>query len=593
MAKNEPIANISKLIEQIRKDFQNYSNISDNLPDASKGLSSVIKQKKKEIKDFFNGFPTIFFGKNSTKKGSKGEKAMDYGIAYLTALLASIDICSIIQTITNLLNTVGGSFNPNQNPPPNDPKWKIQKIAHDVQVSIDIFEATLATTIDPSTAILSLISEISPNLTKLGGTDYLGSPEIRKAYPQVDNFNNFIADTLTKYSKIGTISSKDKATINSILKSITLLRQICLLIQGLSSPASLVTAAMSSLDPAILKAINTLGSDNIRPEDISKIIASIDLAINQINKILSGIIGGIRYIQNIIKICLNIINIFKIIENFLLIMPMPNMYTTTGITTTFGKVYNYINQFTKDTLKLLNDINLFITVIISLIQGVAAVLDQISANLDQILENLKACQRNPALDPTIASLEKSRISIKQVNQELKAFVQNYQAQKSNTSNTYYGYTIQILTEEITDKAVLVNTIPRRYGIAVNAANIEVVKTDYTFASNDTVIVNAVKLLLAEKHLINIPTSALTNQETDIINQAMNALQDNNISMDNIPNNDPMALMDNPDNEDDNNGLGINAFFNKQKGGKKMRKKIKQIMNQSKQKLNSDLQNSKK
>jgi hypothetical protein len=274
-------------------------------------------------------------------------------------------------------------------------------------------------------------------------------------------------------------------------------------------------------------------------------------------------------------------------------MPMPNMYTTTGITTTFGKVYNYINQFTKDTLKLLNDINLFITVIISLIQGVAAVLDQISANLDQILENLKACQRNPALDPTIASLEKSRISLKQVNQELKDFVQNYQAQKSNTSNTYYGYTIQILTEEIADKAVLVNTIPRRYGIAVNAANIEVVKTDYTFASNDTVIVNAVKLLLAEKHLINIPTSALTNQETDIINQAMNALQDNNISMDNIPNNDPMTLMDNPDNEDDNNGLGVNAFFNKQKGGKKMRKKIKQIMNQSKQKLNSDLQNSKK
>jgi len=593
MAKNSPIANISKQLEQIRKDFENYSNISDNLPDASKGLSSVVKQKKKEIKDFFNAFPTIFFGKNSTKKGSKGEKAMDYGIAYLTALLASIDICSIIQTITNLSKSIGGSFNPNQNPPPNDPKWKIQKIAYDVQVSIDIFEATLATAIDPSTAILSLISEISPNLIKLGGNDYLGSPEIRKAYPQVDHFNNFIADTLTKYSKIGTISSKDKATINSLQKSITLLRQICLLIQGLSSPASLVTAAMSSLDPSILKAINTLGSDNIRPEDISKTIASINLAINQINKILSGIIGGIRYIQNIIKICLNIVNIFKIIENFLLIMPMPNMYTTTGITTTFGKVYNYINQFTKDTLKLLNDINLFITVIISLIQGVAAVLDQISANLDQILENLKACQRNPALDPTIASLENSINSIKQINQELKDFVQNYQAQKSNTSNTYYGYTIQILTEEIADKAVLANTIPRRYGIAVNAANIEVVKTDYTFASNDTVIVNAVKLLLAEKHLINIPTSALTNQETDIINQAMNALQDNNISMDNIPNDNPMALVDNPDNEDDNNGLGINAFFNKQKGGKKMRKKIKQIMNQSKQKLNSDLQNSKK
>ena len=51
--------------------------------------------------------------------------------------------------------------------------------------------------------------------------------------------------------------------------------------------------------------------------------------------------------------------------------------------------------------------------------------------------------------------------------------------------------------------------------------------------------------------------------------------------------------DAPDNEDDNQGLGINAFFNKQKGGKKMRKKITKIMGDQKTKLNSDLQNVKK
>jgi hypothetical protein len=269
------------------------------------------------------------------------------------------------------------------------------------------------------------------------------------------------------------------------------------------------------------------------------------------------------------------------------------MYTTAGVTTTFGKTYNIVSQFTKDTLKLLNDINLFITIIVSLIQGIASILNEITADLDKMLANLKACQRTPGLDPIIASIEDSISSLKQSNQELSDFAQNYHAQKSNTSNTYYGYTIQILTEEVTDKAVLANTIPRRYGIAVNAANIEVVKTDYTFASNDEVIKNQVKLLLAEKHLISIPTSALTAQETDIVNQAMNALQDNTISMDNLPNEDPTALMDSPDNEDDNKGLGINAFFNKQKGGKKLRKKIKNIMNQSKQKLQSDLQNSKK
>jgi len=593
MAKNSPIANISKQLEQIRKDFENYSNISDNLPDASTGLSSIVKQKKKSIKDIFKGFQSIFFGKTSTKKGAKSTNPMDYGLIYIIKLLASIDLCSLLQTISNLSKTLGAPFNPSQNPPPNDPKWKIQKIAYDIQVSIDLFEAAVATTTNPSTLILGLISEISPNLTRLGGTNYLGSPEIRKLYPQVDHFNNFIADTLTKYSKIGTISSKDKATINSLQKSITLLRQICVLIQGLTSPASLITASLSSLDPSLLKALDTFGADHIDPKGVSITVKQVDNTVKTINTMLSNVIGGIRYIQNIIKICLTIVKILNVIENFLLILPMPNMYTTTGVTTTFGKTYSTVSQFTKDTLKLLNDINLFITIIVNLIQGIASILNEITADLDKMLANLKACQRTPGLDPIIASIEDSISSLKQSNQELSDFAQNYHAQKSNTSNTYYGYTIQILTEEVTDKAVLANTIPRRYGIAVNAANIEVVKTDYTFASNDEVIKNQVKLLLAEKHLISTPTSALTAQETDIVNQAMNALQDNTISMDNLPNEDPTALMDSPDNEDDNKGLGINAFFNKQKGGKKMRKKIKNIMNQSKQKLQSDLQNSKK
>jgi Tfp pilus assembly protein PilZ len=74
---------------------------------------------------------------------------------------------------------------------------------------------------------------------------------------------------------------------------------------------------------------------------------------------------------------------------------------------------------------------------------------------------------------------------------------------------------------------------------------------------------------------------------------MNILGDNSITMDDIPVDDPTALMDPADNENDNLGLGVNAFFNKQKGGKKLRNKIKKIMQAQKTKLGSDLQNVKK
>lgn len=607
MAQEQTLANLSQQLEKIRQAFNQYQITSDAIdntvgPSAATGLGALVQSLKKSIKDAFKAFPQIFFGKNTTKKGSKPSNILDYGIAYLTALLASLDLCSIIGTISNLSKNVKGhAFNPNENPPPNDHKWKIQKVAYEIQVAIDVFNASYSTASDPGTAIINLLAEISPNLTKLGSSNYLGDPEIRKSFPQVDQFNHFVTDTLKKFYTIGTISNKDKSTINKLLKSITLIRQICVTIQGLSSPSSLVKLASSALDPKVFDAIDKFGVDHISVSDISKTIAGIENVTKQINSILSSILRAIRSIQQLIKVCLILVKVFKVIVNFLQIIPLPNMYTTSGITTTFANTCKKLDDYAKDTINLLNEINLFISIIVGLIQGSSVAIDQITSNLEKALENLKSCKRGDSLDttdstltPIINNLSNNLDSIKKSNQEMKDFVQNFQAKKSNTNNTYYGYTIQILKEEVTDKEVLKLTIPRRYGIAINSANIEVVKTDYTFASDDSIIINEVKLLLVQKGLIKSTKSALSIQEIDIVNESMNALQDNDITMDDIPNDDPTTDIDAPDNEDDNaNNLGINAFFNKQKGGKKMKKKVRKIMNNSKEKLQGDLKNAKK
>ena len=604
MPKEKSLANLSQQLEKIRQALNQYeitSKVIDTQvgPSAATGIPSIVKSIKKSIKDYFNRFPELFFGKRTTKSTTKASNPLEYGIAYLSALLASLDLCSIIDTINNLTNNLnGGGFNPNQDPPPNDPKWKIQKLAYEIQKIIDTFESTYASISDPSTAIINLISQISPNLARLGSDNYLGSPEIRQLYPQVDQFNNFINDTLKKYSNVGTISNKDKTTINNILKSITLLRQICVLIQGLTSPASLITYIESVLPPETLKAIDTLGADNINISSIIRVLSGIENVTKQINNILSFILNYIKYLQQIIKICLILVKVFEILVNFLKTLPLPNMYTTAGITTTFASTTNKLEEYSKDTINLLNEINLFVAIIVGMIQGVAAALDQIIENLEKIISNLKSCTRagentNDPNSQMITNLENNLNAIKQTNQGLKDFVQNYQAKKSNTTTSYYGYTIQILNEEITDSQVQKITIPRRYGIALDKDNIEVVKTELTFASDDSVIQDQVKLLLAQKGLIKSIPDALSNQEMNIVNEAMSALQDNDIVMTDIPNDDPNADIDSPNNEDDNSGLGINAFFNKLKGGKKMRNKVKQIMNQSKQKLNSDLQNVKK
>ena len=75
---------------------------------------------------------------------------------------------------------------------------------------------------------------------------------------------------------------------------------------------------------------------------------------------------------------------------------------------------------------------------------------------------------------------------------------------------------------------------------------------------------------------------------------MAAVEDNTISMDDIPTAPSLSeYMDTPDNEDENDGLGLNAFVNKLNGGKRLRKRIKESMAASKEKLNSDIQSVKK
>ena len=604
MPQQKPLANLSAEYLNLKKILNSYNNVNSTLEITvgdtnGTGMSMGIHAFWKSLKASFDKIPDLFFGKNTTNSKKKASNPMEYGLAGLAGLLASVDLCSIMTSISNLNKNLPGStkFNPKQSPPPNDPKWKIQLVAYEIQTSIDLFEAAYATTGDPSTAILNLIAEISPNMTKLGSSNYLGSPDIKKSYPQVNQFGNFINDKLSKYSNITVISNTDKTTINTLLKSFTLLRQTCVLIQGLTTPASLATYAASALDPATFKMIDKfLGPQNINPQALSRTIATMQTVIGQLDRILSETLRVIKSIQDIIKVSLILVKVFKVLVNFFQALPLPNMYTTIGVSTTMARTTDKLDQYSKDTIKLLNEINLIISIVVGLIQGVVATLELILVDLNKILDNLTACNRDntdPAMQNMVQPLKATISTLTASNNELKAFVQNYQAKKSNTANTYYGYTIQILTETISDPQVQKITIPRRYGIALNSAGIAVVETTPTFASDDNVIVNEVKLLLREKNLIKTQASSLSDADMAVINESMSILGDNSITMGDLPMDSATEQADAPDNEDDNQGLGINAFFNKQKGGKKLRKKISKIMGDQKTKLNSDLQNVKK
>lgn len=595
---NSVSGQLRKQVIEIKRLFEGYKNIKKNLEDAgpsnakgaAKTFNALWKKMLKSLRDMATQF---LLGKKGAKRGAKSNNPLDLGLLYLTALLASLDLCSIIQTIQNLANQIPGSgFNPKADPPPNDPLWKIQKKAYDIQVLIDAFETAYAVTSDPASQISNLIRTVAPELIELGGPNYLGDETIKSTFPQTSQFNNFIEDSVQWLSDRVTISNADKENIDKFRTKIAVVRQTCVIIQGLSSPASVVALALRALPPETYNAIDKLGVDNIDPAKLNRVVSQIAAVIKPIIAILKEIVRLLRSLQALIRILIIIVKIFKIILNFLLILPIPNMTTTAGVTTTQAAKYQRLLKKSEIIIKILNSINKIVSIIASLLEGVTAAVDLLISNLRQIVDNLMSCDRNSdeARDPLMISIQNDILALEQSNNEIKDFTKNYRNNQSTKNKTYFGYTIEILDEKIADPAVQATVRPRRFGIAIDGSGITVVQTTATFASDDNIIISEVKLLLIQKNLLKNQASLFSDADLAIITQSMIILGDNNITLDDITDEN---YLDPPDNEDENDGLGLNAFINKIKGGKKLRERIRKSMSESRDKLKTDLESVKK
>jgi hypothetical protein len=592
---------IRREIIKIRKLFDGYKNIKRTIEDSGptnaegsgKVFDNIWKTIVKALRDAATG---LLMGKKGAKRGAKSTNPLDLGIVYLTGLLAAIDLCSIIQTIQNIANGLQGSgFNPNADPPPNDPLWKIQRKAYDIQVLIDAFEAAYAITSDPATQITNLIRTVAPELLEMSGPNYLGDENIKKTFPQTSQFNNFIEDSIQWLSDRLTISNADKENIDKFRKKVAVVRQTCVIIQSLSSPASLVSLAFKALPAETYTAIDRLGVDNLDPDKLNRIVSQIAAAIKPIVQILRFVVRLLKSLQSLIRILIVAIKIFKIVLNFLLILPLPNIITIAGVTTTLSAAYERLKKRSDIIIKILNSVNKIVSIIVSLLEGITSAIDLVISNIRRIVDTLRSCNRNnnatdSSQNSLFNSIENDINELEQSNNEVKSFTQNYRNKQSTKNKTYFGYTIEILTEKINDKVVQETIRPKRFGIAINSDGITVVQSTATFASDDNVIISEVKLLLIQKNLIKNPVSLFTDAELNVITDSLSILSDNDVVLEDIMDEN---YLDAPDNEDENSGLGLNAFINKLKGGKKLRERIRKAMSESKEKLKSDLQSVKK
>ena len=240
-----------------------------------------------------------------------------------------------------------------------------------------------------------------------------------------------------------------------------------------------------------------------------------------------------------------------------------------------------IEDYSKAVIEDLKTLSSLLSSIISVCRTISLDVGTVIEKLTVILLNLEACNNVPEdlfkdLKNTISDLQANKT-------ELDAFIQNYSDKKNKAAGAYYGYTIVIEKEQTLPE----NThLVRRYGVALDANGIAVAQSTPTYASNDNIIIEEVQLILRSKGLIKVPQSSLTPQDLSVIQEALSYVQEDTVNQDLNINID--QGLDSPDNLNENTGLGLNAFINNIKGGKKLRQRVRASMSAAKSQLEQNL-----
>jgi hypothetical protein len=567
----------------------------------AKGFGAIVSNINKGINKVRVAVNNFYYGKTNISDKKKLSNPLDYGLINLLNALASVDICAVFSFAANKLPGTK-PFNPKTDKEKakttlGKTKYQIQYAAYEIQTIIDGYYLSYGDLKSPvaKTQLGGLVSSLSQFLEVLlspTGDNPFQNPELRTAFPSISIFDNYLQNASKFLSLNQDVSSLNPTEVDKVISYIDKTRQVCISIQSLNNPANLIGFADTFLGANIGKQLQQL--DKILDiKQISKVLKSIIDTCKKLQNVCNQLLSFINSAKLIIKIATVLIQIFKIIAKFFIALPAPNIFSTTGITTAMANAHSKVTDTADFFLKRLSEINSVLENIYYLAQDITIKIGNIIDVINLVKGNLQSCNSDDNsldIDPDIiAELSSVADNLKTTKESLDSFISTYENNKKKTNNTFGNYTIVILTEQLVDEGI---SLKRRYGIALDKNGIEIVKSTLTFASDDQVIIQEVKLLLLSKNLVSpsINSSIAQNitisdpTELAILEESLNFLDDPTIDINTVDDTVFESDLDDPENDDEEaeDSLNLNAFVSKLKGGRRLRRRMRKMM--AKQKL---------
>ena len=448
-----PKTDFEKLSEADQKSIKDLNSNSNILnPDATtaEGIEKAIITAGKTINEIRGKMDDLFFGKfeiaatedtGSVNPMTGFKETLDKGIFFVMDKLLEVDMCNILDYALNQIPG-GKKFDPNVAPKSDDPlarkKYEIQLRAFQVQVLIDDFYSLYGdnNTSKKKSALVGLIKkvrsileevlgieptqELSPEqqieqeasglsiqdslkgnsqvqqVRELVGKDGLRDVELVAAFPELQLFSNFLEDVYSVFNKYSDVRNFPSQDVQKALKKIDDVRTIAISIQNLTSVTGAINLADRFLDGKISKFIKMI-SKIIDPKKIIPFLKTIIDICRVIIRIANQILRFISFFSKIITLFLLLVKIFWILRKFFFGIPIPNLVTTVGVTTT---VADTLQEIIKEKgflmfLKRLKQINQLLQLIIKFLSSLVTKLFILSEKITALIFNIESCYSDP------------------------------------------------------------------------------------------------------------------------------------------------------------------------------------------------------
>jgi len=579
--------NISKVGPQARKTFG-----IPNGQTTATGLEKAIFIAGQGILKAQFAMDGFFYGKFQYTGDNKIKKAIDTGVINLLDDLSNVDLCNILNYA---INRIPGSkpFDPENKP--SDPlgiaKYTIQKAAYDVQKKIDGFNSSYLESENQDSkakAVYDIIQEIKDAFKEIDDPEAqsaLRDPRLIQTFPQIGTVNDFFEKAFRGFNTYSDFRQIPSAELQKLTNDIDKIRSYTILIQGLNTPAGAIGFVDTVFPNANIQEQIQRIQKIIDPARLMPLLKNVVESLKKVQSVCNVFISFVTTAQGLIRLFTLVIKALKIVVKFLKKLPIPNQFTVLGITNT---VSGFCETLLKNIDKLLNrleQLNTLLSLCVGLLNEVSVILFDIIAKINRMLAGLEACNN---VDPQIVKdLQDTRDSLQNTAEYFQKFVENYGNKKNTDTATFGDFTIQIVTEEVVDESF---RLRRRYGIALAKNGTIAAKSTPTFASDNQIIINEVKVQLSTLGYVKSDIASFNIEEFNTISESLSFLFDNDINIEDLDIDNFDNGLDSGENEDENNGLGLNAFVNKLQGGKKLRSRMRKMMAKNSVMLAQDLKN---